>query len=137
MSKWKNAVINKNLIPDVLLPDRKIEIIKQIIGNQYNLTWEAISKKGRNGDRVIPKQMFMYFARELTKEYAPRTSLATISGHLEGENGELTHSTILRAIIRLNNIQSYDKEFRANIELIRTILLEKFEQERNLIKFTE
>ncbi len=137
MSKWKNAVINKDLLPDILGPGKKIEIIKHVVSEQYKMSWETIYKKGRNGNRVFPRQIFMYFVRELTKGYTPRTSLAAISSHLEGENGELTHSTILRAIIRLNNIQSYDKEFRANIESIRVILLEKFEEERKLIKFTE
>lgn len=135
--KWKNAIINKELISDILSPEKKIDTIKTVISDYFNISWEVISKKGRQGERVLPKQLFMYFARELTKDYFPRTSLSNISDHLEGEKGKLTHSTILRAIEMLDNLQVYDKDLILKIELIRNIILEKFEEQRKLIKFTE
>lgn len=141
--RWITGVRKAELKQDTLTPNQKIEIIKKIVCEEYGQTWPHISTKGQKGknsfamankSKVFAKQVFIYFTREFTKDYAPRTTLTSIAKLLQGESRvHPAHNTILHAIKMIADAQEFDKELRTKIQYIREAIEKSLQEERKQI----
>ena len=90
-----------------------IDKIIDVVTVHYNVKVGDVKGKSRLRDVVIPRQVAMYLAKEMTE-----LSLKTIGYHFGGRD----HSTVIHAIQTINDLKEQDKELDLKINNIRTDL---------------
>ncbi len=104
----KDIIVEKN-------KDITIEIIQKFVADFFNMKTSDLKSEKRHKNLVIPRQIAIYFCRELTKASYPEI----------GEKfGGKDHSTIIHSVKKITNHISIDFELRNNIETIRRGLLD-------------
>ncbi|RME76770.1 MAG: chromosomal replication initiator protein DnaA [Planctomycetota bacterium] len=93
--------------------DVNIAQIMNTVATQYNVKVADLQGKRRSKSIVLPRQICMYLARELTP-----MSLAEIGGHVGGRD----HTTVMHANEKIRKLRASDPEFDQKIErLIRQL----------------
>lgn len=87
--------------------------IQQVVADYYDLTVDDLTGKARKRPIVVPRQIAMYLAREITKE-----SLPTIGKEFGGKD----HTTVMHAVERVETLIKESPETRADISSIKNLL---------------
>jgi chromosomal replication initiator protein len=85
------------------------EFILQVVSRYYDISPERILSPTRKREVVLPRQMCMKLAKDLTKD-----SLATIGGYYGGKD----HATVLHACRTINNLTDLYPDHRQDLEEI-------------------
>jgi chromosomal replication initiator protein len=92
-----------------------IDTIIGVITEHFGVRIADLKSKSRLRSNVIPRQVAMYLAKELTN-----LSLKSIGYHFGGRD----HSTVIHAIQTVNDLMDTDKEMKANVSK----LIQKFKK---------
>ncbi|WP_026509008.1 MULTISPECIES: chromosomal replication initiator protein DnaA [unclassified Butyrivibrio] len=103
----------KEALKDIIYPDASkvitIPLIITTVCEQYGVRQEDVASKKRNKEIVLPRQIVMYLARELTD--AP---LEEIGKSL----GKKDHTTVMSGISKIKDLLEIDDELKRNIDII-------------------
>ena len=116
-SRLYNVEINlenaKEALKDIIYPDFSkvitIPLIISTVCEQYGVKQEDIVSKKRNKEIVLPRQIVMYLARELTD--AP---LEEIGKSL----GKKDHTTVMSGISKIKDLITVDDDLSRNLDII-------------------
>ncbi len=110
--------LTKEALKDVVVKTKQtnIENILQIIADYYQVSADEILSKQRSKKVVKPRQVAMWFSRELTTQ-----SLIQIGAFFNGRD----HTTVLHAIRNINEMIHLDNELKKDIDNIREIINQK------------
>ena len=116
-SRLYNVEINlenaKEALKDIIYPDFSkvitIPLIISTVCEQYGVKQEDVVSKKRNKEIVLPRQIVMYLARELTD--AP---LEEIGKSL----GKKDHTTVMSGISKIKDLVTVDEDLRRNLDII-------------------
>lgn len=86
-----------------------IDYVQKVVCEYFHTSIESIQNTTRKHEVLRPRQISMYFAKNLTK-----SSLATIGSHIGGKD----HATVLHACKTVNNLIDTEISFRAQINEI-------------------
>lgn len=92
-----------------------LDYIKTVVCQAMNVNISSLESKSRKRDIVQARQVAMYFAKSLTKNY----SLQHIGAHIAGRD----HSTVLHSCKAVANLMDTDRKFRSMVDEIRTKIL--------------
>ncbi len=87
-----------------------IAAIKKVVAEHYNITLEEMDSKRRTQNIVLPRQVAMYLARELTD-----SSLPTIGE----EFGDRDHTTVMYAHNKIADRKEEENEFEQTLEKLQ------------------
>ncbi len=87
-----------------------IQKIQKIVCDYYQITIEDMNSKKRNNNFVLPRQVAMYLARNLTEESFPRIGI---------EFGGRDHTTVIHACNKIEEEIKKDKDFKSSIDLLK------------------
>ncbi|WP_029323703.1 chromosomal replication initiator protein DnaA [Butyrivibrio sp. AE3004] len=103
----------KEALKDIIYPDVSkvitIPLIITTVCEQYNVRQEDIASKKRNKEIVLPRQIVMYLARELTD--APLEEIGKALGKKD-------HTTVMSGISKIKDLLEIDDELNRNIDII-------------------
>jgi chromosomal replication initiator protein len=107
-------------LKDMIRPDRARAItvaqIQKVVGDHFGLKVEELKAKRRTKNLVLPRQLAMYLARELTDLSLPK---------IGEEFGGRDHTTVLHACDRISQSLERDPELQMTVnrlaEAIRTL----------------
>ncbi|SDB65627.1 MULTISPECIES: chromosomal replication initiator protein DnaA [unclassified Butyrivibrio] len=103
----------KEALKDIIYPDVSkvitIPLIISTVCEQYGVKQEDIASKKRNKEIVLPRQIAMYLARELTD-----SPLEEIGKSL----GKKDHTTVMSGINKIKDLLSVDEDLRRNLDII-------------------
>ena len=116
-SRLYNVEINlenaKEALKDIIYPDFSkvitIPLIISTVCEQYGVKQEDVVSKKRNKEIVLPRQIVMYLARELTD--AP---LEEIGKSL----GKKDHTTVMSGISKIKDLLTVDDDLSRNLDII-------------------
>ena len=86
-----------------------VDRIKEKVAEEYGITVSEINAKKRNKSLVVPRQVAMYLARELTDLSFPR---------IGDEFGGRDHTTVLYAYNKIEEMIKNEEDVRIKIEKI-------------------
>lgn len=92
-----------------------LDYIKTVVCQAMNVDISSLESKSRKRDIVQARQVAMYFAKSLTKNY----SLQHIGAHIAGRD----HSTVLHSCKAVANLMDTDRKFRSMVDEIRSKIL--------------
>lgn len=117
-SSLTNGEINEDLANEALkdiLSNAKLKkvtpaVIKDVVGNYYNITIEDFKAKKRSKSIVLPRQIAMFLCRELTDLSLPRI----------GEEFERDHTTIMHAYEKISSDMNIDAQLKSVLEELKS-----------------
>lgn len=92
-----------------------LDYIKTVVCQAMNVDVSSLESKSRKRDIVQARQVAMYFAKSLTKNY----SLQHIGSHIAGRD----HSTVLHSCKAVANLMDTDRKFRTMVDEIKGKIL--------------
>lgn len=97
----------------VTAEDREVNIdtIQEIVSDYYDVSIADLKGKSRKKELVYPRQVAMYFAKELTD-----LSLKSIGYHFGGRD----HSTVIHAIQTISDLMEQDDSVKDAVQKIRS-----------------
>lgn len=103
-------IVMKNI---VTAEDREVNIdtIQEIVSDYYDVSIADLKGKSRKKELVYPRQVAMYFAKELTD-----LSLKSIGYHFGGRD----HSTVIHAIQTISDLMEQDDSVKEAVQKIRS-----------------
>ncbi len=111
--------IAAKLLKDKLGPEKQLNIsiddVIKAVANHYNLSFADVKGKKRTKNIMMPRQIAMYIAREMT-EYST-TEL--------GAEFNKDHTTVMHACQKIEEAIKNDSQLESNIELIMRSLKEQ------------
>ena len=84
-----------------------IDYIQKIVSEYFNITLDEIKGKSRKQEIVLPRQIAMFYAKEMTNY-----SLKAIGNQFGGRD----HSTVIHAIQTVNNLLENDKKIEKYLD---------------------
>lgn len=107
--------LTKEALKDVIVKTQQIDIknILQIVADYYKVPADEILSKQRTKKVIKPRQVAMWFSRELTPH-----SLIDIGSFFNGRD----HTTVLHAIRNINEMIFLDSDLKKDISKIREII---------------
>jgi len=107
--------LSKNVLKDIIGTQKRVTIddIVKSVSLYYNLSEDAIRGKRRSASVVLPRQLAMYLARELTNQ-----SLKEIGAKFGGKD----HTTIIHAYEKIERLTRKDGNLNEIIERITNSL---------------
>lgn len=112
VQKEVTVEIAAKLLKDTLGPEKQLNIsiddIIKAVANHYNLSFADVKGKKRTKNIMMPRQIAMYIAREIT-EYST-TEL--------GAEFNKDHTTVMHACQKIEESIKNDSQLESNIELI-------------------
>jgi chromosomal replication initiator protein len=99
----------KNTLKNIISQSEKdinIDLIMNMVAERYNVRIPDLKSKSRLREIVLPRQIAMYIAKELTD-----LSLKSIGYHFGGRD----HSTVIHAIQTINDLMDTDKEISESV----------------------
>jgi hypothetical protein len=123
----KDLIVEKLMTYNQII--KEINFIKKTIASYYNLSEElCFGSKKRNRDIITVRHLCIYFSRK-------RQDLTCVE---LGKVFECNHATVLHAIGKINDLLSYDKRLKKEVEEINQLLNEEGTKiETNLSKFID
>ena len=117
-SKLNNVDINleyaEEALKDVIYPNKQKEItpsfIIEVVAEHFGISPEDIASKKRTAELVQPRQIVMYFCRELTEN-----SLQNIAKAI----GKKDHTTVLHGIKTITKEMENNEELKNKVDIIR------------------
>jgi chromosomal replication initiator protein len=117
-SSLTNGEINEELAAEALkdiLSNSKSklitpDVIKEIVGEYYNMKIEDFNAKKRNKSIVLPRQIAMFLCRELTDFSLPRI----------GEEFGRDHTTIMHAYEKISTEIKIDSQLKSVLEELKS-----------------
>jgi chromosomal replication initiator protein len=112
-----NMQTAEEALQEFLRPQRRevrVQQIQKVVANEYGVSVEALKSKSRAQRVVVPRQVAVYLARELTG-----LPLVEIGKRFGGRD----HSTILHAYGRVVSAARQDSSLRERLERMRRSLL--------------
>lgn len=117
-SKLNKVDINlehaEEALKDVIYPNKKKEItpsfIIEVVAEHFGVSPTDIASKKRMAELVQPRQVVMYFCRELTSN-----SLQNIAKAI----GKKDHTTVLHGIEKITEKMENDEELKNTVDIIR------------------
>lgn len=112
VGKNPNIDIAKNILKDVLnsnsMENISLDVIQKVIANEYNISTADLKSKKRDKKFVVPRQIAIYIARELTEiSYT----------ELGNEFGGKDHSTIMTAYKKIAEQIKIDSSLESKIQI--------------------
>lgn len=111
--------IAAKLLKDKLGPEKQLNVsiddVIKAVANHYNLSFADVKGKKRTKNIMMPRQIAMYIAREMT-EYST-TEL--------GAEFNKDHTTVMHACQKIEEAIKNDSQLESNIELIMKTLKEQ------------
>lgn len=112
VQKEVTVEIAAKLLKDTLGPEKQLNVsiddIIKAVANHYNLSFADVKGKKRTKNIMMPRQIAMYIAREMT-EYST-TEL--------GAEFNKDHTTVMHACQKIEEAIKNDSQLESNIELI-------------------
>lgn len=110
-----NLELCKEALKDVIVKTQQIDIenILRIVADYYKVSADEILSKQRTKKVIKPRQVAMWFSRELTSH-----SLIEIGLFFNGRD----HTTVLHAIRNINEMIFLDSDLKKDISKIREII---------------
>lgn len=105
----------KDIIPSSKPRIITIDLVQQVVANNYNLKIDELKGKKRTQTVVFPRQVAMYLVRELTDYSLPK---------IGEEFGGKDHSTVIHAYEKIKNKLLIDSQLENTIK----ILIEKIKK---------
>ena len=117
-SKLNKVDINleyaKEALKDVIYPNKQKEItpslIIEVVAEHFGVNPEDIASKKRTAELVQPRQVVMYFCREMTTN-----SLQSIAKAI----GKKDHTTVLHGIKTISKEMENNEELKNKVDIIR------------------
>ncbi len=103
----KKAV--KDMIKENVKKGTTIETIQEAVADYYGIERKLLISKKRITEILIPRQVAMYIAREITNASTPEIGRAF---------GSKDHSTVIHAIEKIRNLRKMDNKLNNAIEKI-------------------
>ncbi|TAG68076.1 MAG: chromosomal replication initiator protein DnaA, partial [Runella slithyformis] len=93
--------------------DREVNMdtIQEMIADYFDVSISDLKSKSRKKELVYPRQMAMYFAKELTP-----LPLKSIGYHFGGRD----HSTVIHAIQTINDLITQDEVVNEAVQKLRS-----------------
>lgn len=104
----------KNVLKNIVSTEEKevnIDTIQDIVSDFYDVTIADLKSKSRKKELVFPRQVAMYFAKELTD-----LSLKSIGYHFGGRD----HSTVIHAVQTISDLMEQDEAVKEALQKIRS-----------------
>lgn len=105
-----DVTLAEKVLKNVISSDKKditVEQIQKIVADHFKVTENSLRAKTRKQEIVVPRQIAMYLAKNLT-----RASLKTIGLHFGGRD----HSTIIHACKTVERNAGRDESLRQHVE---------------------
>lgn len=99
----------KDMIKENIKKGTTIETIQQAVADYYGIDRKLMISKRRITEILIPRQVAMYIAREITNSSTPEIGRAF---------GSKDHSTVIHAIEKIRNLRKMDDKLNQAIEKI-------------------
>lgn len=99
--------------PENFLPLHKVEVIKRVICQRFNIPLRQIESATRKANVVRPRQIAMYLVRQHTTH-----SYAEIGRRLGGRD----HTTILHAFRKIGELRERDRAFAIELEALEAAI---------------
>lgn len=96
-----------------------IDQTQKIVAEYFNVDIAKLKDKTRKREIVTARQVAMYFCKHFTKH-----SLKSIGSHFGGRD----HSTVIHAINTVENLMSWDRDYKKGVEEVRKTI-QKFRGE--------
>ncbi|MBN1899607.1 MAG: chromosomal replication initiator protein DnaA [Spirochaetes bacterium] len=113
MNQEINLELAKKAVKDMIKENVKkgttLDTIQQTVGDYYGIDKKQLCSKRRIREILIPRQVAMYIAREITN--ASTTEIGRSFGSKD-------HSTAIHAIEKIRNLRKMDNNLNASIEKI-------------------
>jgi chromosomal replication initiator protein len=87
-----------------------IPLIQEAVANFFNVTVQDLNGKKRNKEIVVPRQIAMYIARELTQDSLPQIGRAF---------GGKDHTTVMHSTEKIENAIENDSILAEQVQKIR------------------
>ena len=107
-----DITLAETVLRNVISSERRsltIEQIQKVVAAHFRISENALRMKSRKQEIVLPRQIAMYLAKNLTK-----SSLQTVGLHFGGRD----HSTIIHANKTIEGLMKDDESLRSHIEQI-------------------
>jgi chromosomal replication initiator protein len=104
----------KNVLKNIVSAEEKevtIDTIQEVVADYYDITIADLKSKSRKKELVYPRQVAMFFAKELTD-----LSLKSIGYHFGGRD----HSTVIHAIQTISDLMEQEDAVKEAIQKIRS-----------------
>lgn len=104
----------KSVMKNIVTAEDKevnIDTIQEIVADFYDTTVADLKGKSRKKELVYPRQVAMYFAKELTD-----LSLKSIGYHFGGRD----HSTVIHAVQTISDLMEADDAIKEAVQKIRS-----------------
>jgi chromosomal replication initiator protein len=86
-----------------------VENIQKVVAEQYNISVSDIKSKKRDKKYVIPRQIALYIARELTEYSFPE---------LGNEFGGRDHTTAMHSYEKIQNLLKTDSSLNSTVQML-------------------
>jgi hypothetical protein len=114
MDNINNNSNNNNLLPILTIKNNRfVEEVKKVVSSYYKITKEDIVTVSNKRKYVLPRQVAIYFCRK----FLVYSTLEYIGNEFNKDHASVSHS-----IKQVNNISTYDKEFKAQLDELHQIL---------------
>lgn len=108
INRCMRRILKRHQLNDIS-KELTIDYIQQVVCKYYNMSIEQLHANTRKRESVQPRQVAMYFSKNLTK-----SSLSTIGKAI----GDKDHATVLHAFKTVNNLIDTDRLICRQIEEI-------------------
>lgn len=98
------------------------EVIINVVCEYYGLEEEDLQRKTRRSDIRFPRQLCMYFIREMTRYCEEHLTLEAI-----GKMFNLHHATVVHSCRMIKDTREYHKELAKQIEEIQDLIIRETE----------
>ena len=108
-----DVALTKSVLKDLKFYEMKpvsIEKIQRLVADHFRINTDLLRDKTRKQEVVIPRQIAMYLAKQLTNN-----SLKTIGLHFGGRD----HTTILHAINTVNLLMDQDENYQETVKSLQ------------------
>ncbi len=106
----------KDILPQNSFRPITIDLIMKIVADYYNMTVSALISNKRTKSIVLPRQIAMFLARELTDHSLPK---------IGAEFGGRDHTTVLHSCEKINNSLKKDLKLAGVINELKNKILPK------------
>ena len=112
-----NLSLAKSVLKDMVKESVKtisVEMVQKEVAEFFNLSLSELKSKGRHKNIIVPRQVAMYLARQLTKHSLPEIGAAF---------GGKDHTTIMHAVKKVEEVLLKDPQIRKIVETLKQSLL--------------
>lgn len=108
----------KDVLPSTIISKNKMDLLKNIVCEFYNISMDDLLGKKRNSEIALPRQIAMYIARNFINESFPK---------IGSEFGGKDHTTVMHSVNKIENNIKKDENLKLQInKIVEKLNVEKY-----------